>query len=149
MDDATQAEATFAGIRNNLTTCHSNGAPGFEVTATSAGPALMQPAGPLDEVFVGRSTSGPTYQVAVARDDNIVVVLESTGPDFPAVRALETVLAHAIRGAAGRCTAVLTGAATPAGMTHPGLPAAPTGCRSTRHWTSRSARRRHRRRPDQ
>ena len=112
-DDAVQAAATFAGIRDNLTTCHSNtsgdGAPGFEVTATSAGPALMQPAGPLDEVFVGRSTSGPTYRVAVARDDNIVVVLESTGPDFPAVRALETVLAHAIRGAAGRCTAVMTG----------------------------------------
>ena len=121
LDDATQAEATFAGILNNLTTCHSNGAPGFEVTATSAGPALMQPAGPLDEVFVGRSTSGPTYQVAVARDDNIVVVLESTGPDFPAVRALETVLAHAIRGASGRCTAVLTGAGNACRHDAPGV----------------------------
>ena len=81
----------------------------------------MQPAGPLDEVFVGRSTSGPAYQVAVARDDNIVVVLESTGADFPAVQALETVLAHGIRGAAGRCTAVLTGSGTRCRSTRPGV----------------------------
>ena len=113
LDDVAQAEATFADIRDWLTSCHRNtaggGGPGFDVTATSAVPELMQPAGPLDEVFVGKSTSGPAYQVAVARDDNIVVVLESTSAGFPAVKALETVLAHAIRGAAGRCTAVMAG----------------------------------------
>jgi hypothetical protein len=113
LDDVAQAEATFAAFRDRLIFCHSKTAgvvaPGFDVTARSAVPELMRPAGPLDEVFVGKSTSGPAYQVAVARDDNIVVVLESTGAGFPAVQALETVLAHAIRGAAGRCTAVMAG----------------------------------------
>jgi hypothetical protein len=100
--DAGAASLNFTGFRDRLMFCHSD-APGFDVTEASAVPALMRPAGPLDEVFVGKSTKGEPYQVAVARDDNIVVVLESNGEGFPGLETLETALARAIRGAAGRC----------------------------------------------
>lgn len=106
--NAGAANLNFTGFRDRLLFCHSD-ARGFDVTGASAVPALMQPAGPLDEVFVGRSAEGEPYQVAVARDDNIVVVLESTGGDFPGLETLETALARAIRGAAGRCATVLVG----------------------------------------
>ena len=110
-DEAAAVDA-FAGVYNRFAGCRD---PAYDESSRSIQGSVPQGFRLLaDEEFVTEerlasvtdSYSGPGpfgYQLAAARDDNVVVVIESTGWGDRSIRTLELALARAIPAERARC----------------------------------------------